>query len=275
MECHRPGIAELAMTSLQSWLELVTWRDFIDIALVAVAVYYLLLLIRGTRAVQILLGILLIAGVNFLADRLELTTLDALLSNFLIILPFAVIVLFRQEIRKALASFGRNPWWGRSSDTNVESTINDLVLAATSLSDRRIGGLIVVQRLEGLGQAIENGIELDAALSYNLLFNIFTPGTPLHDGAVIIQQDRIAAASCFLPLALAPEVSKDFGTRHRAALGITENADAVAIVISEETGIISVAVDGKMERGLDAKSLRNSLYLHLITELYPSVPGVT
>ncbi|MEE8368718.1 MAG: diadenylate cyclase CdaA [Thermoanaerobaculia bacterium] len=260
--------------NLESWIALVTWRDILDIALVAIAVYYLLLLIRGTRAVQILLGILLIAGVNFLAERLQLATLDALLSNFLIILPFAVIVLFRQEIRKALARFGRNPWWGRPTDANVESTINDLVLAATTLAARRIGGLIVVQRLEGLGQAIDTGIEVDAAVSYDLLINIFTPGTPLHDGAVIIQQDRLAAASCFLPLALAPEVSKDFGTRHRAALGISEEADAVAIVVSEETGVISVAVDGNMERGLDAKNLRNSLYRHLITEINPSIPGV-
>lgn len=260
--------------NLPSWVELITWRDILDIALVTIAVYYLLLLIRGTRAVQILLGILGIAGVNFLAGRLQLTTLDALLSNFLIILPFAVIVLFRQEIRKALASFGRNPWWGRSTNSNVESVINEIVHAATTLASRRVGGLIVVQRLEGLGQAIETGIEIDAAVSYDLLINIFTPGTPLHDGAVILQQDRIAAASCYLPLALAPEISKNFGTRHRAALGISEETDAVAIVVSEETGTISVTVDGKMDRRLNATTLRDSLTKHLITELNSPLAGV-
>jgi diadenylate cyclase len=247
----------------------VPWRDIVDILAVAVVIYNLLLLIRGTRAVQMLLGILFIGGLYYVARVAELPTLKRILESLLIFLPFAIIVLFQHEIRRALASFGRNPLWGLSRNQEVESTFNEIVLAATSLSSRRIGALIVVERLDGLRNYIENGIVLDATASYDLLINVFTPDTPLHDGAVIIQGDRIAAAASFLPLTLNPELSKDFGTRHRAALGISEETDAVAVVVSEETGVISLAFDGQLIRGLDPKSLRNALYKYLITELRP------
>ena len=247
----------------------IPWRDLIDIAAVAIVIYNLLLLIRGTRAVQMLLGILFIAGVYFVARVADLPTLKGILESLLIFLPFAIIVLFQHEIRRALASFGRNPLWGLSRNQEVESTFNEIVLAATSLSSRRVGALIVAERLDGLRNYIENGIELDAVVSYDLLINIFAPDTPLHDGAVIVQGNRIAAAASFLPLTLNPELSKDFGTRHRAALGISEETDAVAVVVSEETGVISLAFDGQLIRGLDPKSLRNSLYKYLITELRP------
>ena len=253
--------------SLADWLQLVTWRDVLDIALVALVIYNLLLLIRGTRAVQIILGILFIAAASYLAGVAKLMTLKELLGNFLLVLPLAIIVLFQHEIRHALASFGRNPLWGLGTHQQTESTISEIVTAATTLSDRRVGALIIIQRLEGLRNYIENGVEIDALVSYDLLINLFSPETPLHDGAAILQQDRIAAAACFLPLSLNPEISKDYGTRHRAALGISEEADALAVVVSEETGAISIAIGGELIRDLDSKSLRNALYKYLITDL--------
>ncbi|HVR95634.1 MAG TPA: diadenylate cyclase CdaA [Thermoanaerobaculia bacterium] len=255
--------------TVQRFLELLTWRDAIDILAVAFIVYNLLLLIRGTRAVQMLLGLVFVGVVYYGAQIAELPTLQTILENLLIVLPFAIIVLFQQEIRRALANFGRNPLWGLTKQQQVVSAFGDIVLAVTTLSTRRVGALIVIERLQGLRNYVENGIALNAVISYDLLINIFTPDTPLHDGAVIIQDDRIAAAACFLPLTPNPELSKEFGTRHRAALGITEETDAVAVVVSEETGTISVAFDGALIRDLDGKSLRNTLYKYLVTDLYP------
>jgi diadenylate cyclase len=255
--------------TLLRFLELLTWRDAVDILAVSFVIYYLLLLIRGTRAVQMLLGLVFLGAVYYLAVLFELPTLQRILENLLIVLPFAVIVLFQQEIRRALANFGRNPLWGLGKQQKAVASFSEIVLAATTLSGRHTGALIVIERLQGLRTYIENGISLDAAVSYDLLINIFQPDTPLHDGAVIIQDDRIAAASCFLPLTPNPELSKEFGTRHRAALGLTEETDAVAVVVSEETGIISVAFDGRLERELDSHGLRNALYKYLLTDLYP------
>lgn len=255
--------------SLGHLVDILTWRDAVDVLAVATVVYYLLLLIRGTRAVQMLLGLVFVAIVYYLSQFFDLPTLQTLIESLLIVLPFAIIVLFQQEIRRALTNFGENPLFGLAKQQAVESTFGEIVLAATTLASRRIGALIVIERLQGLRNYIENGIGLDAELSYDLLINVFTPDTPLHDGAVILQQKRIAAAACFLPLTPNPELSKEFGTRHRAALGITEETDAVAVVVSEETGIISVAFDGEMIRDLDGKGLRNTLYKVLITDLYP------
>lgn len=258
--------------SLPDLLDLLTWRDFLDIAAVAVVIYYLLLLVRGTRAAQMLIGLALIGAMYYGARALDLPTLERILESLLILLPIAAIVLFQQEIRRALANFGRNPLWTLPKQRKVESTFGEIVLAATALASRRIGALIVIERLEGLRTWIENGIALDSLVSYDLLINIFTPDTPLHDGAVIIQEDRIAGAACFLPLTFNPELSTELGTRHRAALGITEETDALAVVVSEETGTISVAYEGRMVRDLDGKSLRNALYEYLITDLYPRGP---
>ncbi|HYG62550.1 MAG TPA: diadenylate cyclase CdaA [Thermoanaerobaculia bacterium] len=255
--------------TLARFLELLTFRDAVDILAVAFIIYNLLLLIRGTRAVQMLLGLVFVGVVYYLAQFFELPTLQTILENLLIVLPFAIIVLFQQEIRRALANFGRNPLWGLTKQQKSVSAFGDIVLAATTLSSRRTGALIVIERLQGLRNYVENGIALDAVLSYDLLINVFTPDTPLHDGAVIVQEDRMAAAACFLPLTPNPELSKEFGTRHRAALGITEETDAVAVIVSEETGIISLAFDGDIVRDLDGKSLRNMLYKYLITDLYP------
>jgi len=249
-------------------LRLVPWRDLVDILLVAVVVYNLLLLIRGTRAVQILLGILFVGTSFYLARMAGLNTLETILEKFLIVLPFAILVLFQHEIRRALASFGRNPFWRRAG-ADDDSSFQEVVLATTTLASRRVGALIVLERLEGLRDFVENGVRLDAAVSFDLLISIFTPGTPLHDGAAIIRQGRLAAAACFLPLTQNAELSKEFGTRHRAALGISEETDAVAVVVSEETGVISLAFDGQMTTDLDAKTLRNTLYKLLVTDLHP------
>ncbi|MCP4202825.1 MAG: TIGR00159 family protein [bacterium] len=250
-----------------SLLEIVTWRDLIDIALVAVVFYNLLLLIRGTRAVQVLLGMVFFAGVYWASRLAKLATLETILSGLLIVLPFAVIVLFQHEIRRGLATFGRNPLLAFGSHQLTETTIHEVVLAASALATKKTGALIVLQRLEGLRNYVENGIRIDSRVSYDLLVNIFTPGTPLHDGAVIVYDNRIAAASCFLPVKLDSEISTEFGTRHRAALGISSETDALAVVVSEETGGISLGVAGELIRNLDSKALRNHLYRYLITEL--------
>lgn len=256
---------------LVDFIELLTWRDLIDVLAVTLVVYNLLLLIRGTRAVQMLLGMLFVGILYYGARWFELPTLETILESLLIFLPVAIIVLFQQEIRRALATFGSNPLLGLTRQQKVESTFEEVVVAATALSARRIGALIVMERHEGLRNYIENGILLDAAVSFDLLMNIFTPDAPLHDGAVIVREDRIAAAACFLPLSNDPNLSKEYGTRHRAALGITEETDAVAVVVSEETGTISIAVDGDMVRDLDSRTLRSFLYKHLITEPVPQV----
>jgi diadenylate cyclase len=252
-----------------SLFELFGWRDLVDVLAVAVVIYNLFLLIRGTRTVQILLGLGFVAGLYYLARLASLPTLETLLGSILLFLPVAIIVLFQQEIRGALASFGRNPLFGLAKQQKVESSFSEIILAATTLAARRQGALIILERLDGLRNFSESGIQMDALVTYDLLINIFAPETPLHDGAVIIQEDRIAAAACFLPLTLNPELSKEFGTRHRAALGLSEETDSVAVVVSEETGIISVAYDGEMVRDLDSRSLRNTLYKLLITDLYP------
>jgi diadenylate cyclase len=191
------------------------------------------------------------------------------LENFFSFLPFALIVLFQDEIRRALAQFGRKSTWGFGAAQKTDTVYNEIVLAATGLAAKRTGALIVIERLDGLKNYVENGIALDAWLSLDLLMNVFQPNAPLHDGAVIVQGDRLAAASCFLPLTSNPELSNEYGTRHRAALGITEETDAVAVVVSEETGIISLAFDGRLERPLTSRELRNALYERLITDLYP------
>ncbi|HEX4952122.1 MAG TPA: diadenylate cyclase CdaA [Thermoanaerobaculia bacterium] len=256
---------------LQQFVELLSWRDLADVLLVAVVIYYFLKLIRGTRAAQSLASIAAVGALYYVARFAHLAALQNLLGNLLIFLPFAVIVLFQQEIRRALASFGRTPFLGRTIERPSALALNELLVAVGALAGRKIGALVVVERADNLKTYAENGIALDAELSYDLLLNLFTPGAPLHDGAVLIQGNRIASAACFLPLTANPELSKDFGTRHRAALGISEETDAVAIVVSEETGVVSVAVDGQLTRDLDPKELLNLLHRLLVAE--PSANG--
>ena len=190
----------------------------------------------------------------------HLETVNFLIRNFAGYIVFAVIVLFQSDIRRALAHLGRAPFFRYfAKPESAEESIEELIVAVSMLSAQRTGAIIAIERQIGLRNYIEGGIPLDAVLTYDLLLSIFQPSSPLHDGAVIVQNDRVAAAACFLPLTVNPRLSKELGSRHRAAIGLTEENDAVAIVVSEETGSISIVVDGQIERGLDADTLRSRL----------------
>jgi diadenylate cyclase len=235
----------------------VSWSDLLDIALVSFLIYELLLLIRGTRAVQMALSGGFLIGLFFLSDWLQLETVNWVIRNLSAYVVVAIIVLFQSDIRRALAHFGRARFFRYfERATSTDETLEELVTAATTLSARKIGAIMVVERQIGLRNYIEGGIPLDATITYDLMATIFQPGSPLHDGAAIVQGDRVAAAACFLPLSVNPRVSRELGTRHRAAIGLTEENDAVAVVVSEETGIISLAIAGDLERRLTADTLR-------------------
>jgi uncharacterized protein (TIGR00159 family) len=236
------------------------WWDIADILVVSVIIYEILKLIRGTRTVQMALGGGVLAALFYGSRWGHLETVNWLIRNMVGYIVFAVIVLFQSDIRRALAHFGRAPFFRYFAKVeSAEESIEELVVAANLLSAQRVGAIIAIERQIGLRNYIEGGIPLDAVLSYDLLVSIFQLKSPLHDGAVIVQNDRVAAAACFLPLTVNPRLSKELGSRHRAAIGLTEENDAVAIVVSEETGSISVVVDGEIERGLTADSLRERL----------------
>jgi diadenylate cyclase len=230
----------------------------IDILLVAFLIYQFLALVRGTRAAPMLVGVATLALAFYFARLGELRTLNWLLSTLLPYVVFALIVVFQSEIRHALANLGSRVSLMRSS-SSVADVYDDIVLAANLFSQNQTGALIVIEREIGLRTYIESGVSLDARLSYDLLATIFRPSAPLHDGAVIVQRDRIAAAACFLPLSMNPVLSIQLGTRHRAGIGITEETDAVAVIVSEETGTISIAVAGSIERELTVDRLRERL----------------
>ena len=249
-----------------SWLEFLkwiqdklTWTALVDIGIVSALIYQVLVLIRGTRAVQMALGVGFLVIFFYLSHWLQLATVQWILTNMLPYFVFGLIVLFAAEIRRALASIGKNPLLRKFSRSLFAETYDEIVLAATTLSSQRIGALIVIEREIGLKHYIESGVAIDAVLSYDLLVSIFSQGAPLHDGAVIVQKGRIKAAACFLPLTVNPKLSKELGTRHRAAIGVTEESDAVVVVVSEETGIISIVVGGQIERNLDGDSLVHKL----------------
>ena len=236
------------------------WRDLADILVVSVLIYEVLKLIRGTRAVQMALGGGLLVGLFYGSRWGHLETVNWLIRNLAGYIVFAVIVLFQADIRRALAHFGRAPFFRYFAKAeSAEDSIEELVVAAGNLSSQRIGAIIAIERQVGLRNYIEGGIRLDAVLTYALLQSIFLPASPLHDGAVIVQEDRVAAAACFLPLTVNPRLSKELGSRHRAAIGLTEENDSVAIVVSEETGSISLVVDGQIERGVVPNQLRARL----------------
>jgi len=230
----------------------------LDILLVAVVFYQVLVMIRGTRAAPMLAGVAVVAIIFYLARVGELTTLNWLISRLVPYVLFALIVVFQSEIRHVLADVGRRLRFGRGSASESD-TYDDIVLAANLFSQHQTGALIVIEREIGLRTYIESGVPLDARLSYDLLATIFRPSAPLHDGAVIVQKERVAAAACFLPLSMNPVLSTQLGTRHRAGMGITEETDAIAVIVSEETGAISVAVGGKIERDLSVEQLRERL----------------
>ncbi len=236
----------------------VSAQSVLDIILVAVLIYEFLALIKGTRAMPVLFGVGSIALAYYLALRLQLHTVIWVMSNLLPYAIFALIVVFQSEIRFALAKLGRKFTFSRVSGAVAES-YDDIVLAANLFSQNQTGALIIIERDIGLRTYIESGVPLDAQVSYDLLATIFRPSAPLHDGAVIVQKDRIAAAACFLPLSMNPVLSTQLGTRHRAGIGITEETDAIAVIVSEETGGISLAVSGNIEREMTADELRERL----------------
>jgi diadenylate cyclase len=230
----------------------------LDILLVALIVYELLTMIRGTRAAPMLAGLAAVVAAFYLARIGELVTLNWLVSHLLPYVVFALIVVFQSEIRHVLSDVGRRLSFLRGGAAGGDS-YDDIVLAANLFSQHQTGALMVIERDIGLRTYIESGVAMDAKLSYDLLATIFRPSAPLHDGAVIIQKDRVAAAACFLPLSMNPVLSTQLGTRHRAGIGITEETDAIAVIVSEETGAISMAVGGKIERDLTAERLRERL----------------
>jgi len=234
-------------------------RAALDILIIAILIYYLLKLLRGTRAVQIVTAVALIILLYRGARWARLEMVEWLLTTLLPYVAIALIILFQPEIRRALSRFGRNLSLMKFPSHNPKSSFDDIVIAAEYFSQNRIGALIVVERQASLRTYIESGIPLDAKLSYDLLLSIFRPGSPLHDGAVIIEGSRVAAAGCFLPLSLNPLISKHLGTRHRAAMGITEDSDAVVVLVSEETGSISVASGGTIETNLSPEGLSDRL----------------
>ena len=246
----------------QFWQGLREPRNLVDIALVFLLVYALLRAIRGTRAAPMAAGIGVLALVYWAAARYNLATLEAILGLAPFYVGVAIIVLFQNEIRQALVNFGsrfRVPFLARHRGQFGECVYDEIVLAATTLASTKTGALIVVERGVNLRNVIEGGVQMDAELSYDLLVTIFNPATPLHDGAVVVRRHRVAAAACFLPLTLNPLLSKDLGTRHRAAIGITEDTDAVAVVVSEETGLVSFVQGGEIRRALDATQLRAAI----------------
>jgi diadenylate cyclase len=237
-------------------------RNIADLVLVFLLVYAVLKLVRGTRAAPMAAAIAAFALLYWLAVRQDLATLEFILRGALLYIGVAIIVLFQNEIRQALITFGnrfRMPFTRKHLGQFGEGVYDEVILAATTLSSTKTGALIVIERNIGLKNIIDGGVKLDAELSYDLLISIFNPESPLHDGAVVIRRHRVAAASCFLPLTLNPRLSRDLGTRHRAALGVTEDADAVAVVVSEESGLISLVQAGEIKRGLDAPKLRAAI----------------
>ncbi len=224
-----------------------TITDILDIVILAYIIYKLLLLIKGTRAVQMITGIALLFIASFIAGVFHLNTLKTVIDSTINFLPIAIIVIFQYEIRKVLAKLGAYSFLNFKNQENIhDKVIDQIIKAANVLSKEKKGGLIVLEQEQGLGQYIETGILVDAVVSFDLIVNIFEPKTALHDGAIIISKDRIKAASCLLPLSSNPHLPPHFGTRHRAGIGITEETDAIAIIVSEETGKISFAKNGKI-----------------------------
>ncbi len=235
----------------------------LDIALVAYFLYRLILLIRGTRAVNLLKGLAILVALYAVSGRLQLQATFWLLDKALLAMAVAVPIVFQPELRRALEHMGRGrlfaPTFLSMEAGTVKNVVDQVVRAVSILSRKKVGAIIVLERETGLNDIVETGIKIDGVVSAEFLVNIFTPHTPLHDGAVIVRGGRVLAAACFLPLAEAHELGVEFGSRHRAALGITEHSDAVAVVVSEETGIISLANAGKLIRHLDEATLKEML----------------
>ena len=230
-------------------------RDTFDIIVVTAGIYWLLLLIRGTRAIQILVGLIVLIALSLLSQLWELAALGMILERLLEPAVLIIVILFQNDIRRALARVGRGFFPSFSAEQEIQ-VVEEIVRAAGSLSQRRHGALVVLERESNLGDLIEAGVPVDARITKELLASIFQPSSPLHDGAVVIQEGRVSSAGCILPLTLRTDLPEGLGTRHRAAVGITEETDALVVVVSEETAKISVVLGGEMLQGLDAPQLR-------------------
>lgn len=245
-------------------LRQIRWQDLLDIVLISIILYRLLLMIKGTKAAHMLvgLGVLLIASI--FSRRFGFYTLDWLIQSFWTQIVIAIIVLFQPEIRRALAQMGETtPFLPSLTSAEELKSLEEIVRATVALSNRKIGALIAIERETSLKDFVEIGTPLDAKVSKEVLVSIFHPTSPIHDGAVVIKGNRIVAAGCFLPITTSPEISKSFGTRHRAGLGLSEETDAVVIIVSEETGSISMSINGKLETHFDMGTLRDTM-----TELF-------
>jgi diadenylate cyclase len=261
----------------QSFTTINTLRNALDIGLVFAIVYVVLKLLRGTRAVPTVVGMALVGILYWLAAIYELSTLEFVLRYAVGFIGIAIIVLFQSEIRQALIYFAsrlRFPILKRQRGQFGGSVYDEIVLAVTTLASEKTGALIVIERSIGLRNFIDTGLQLDANISYDLLVTIFNPATPLHDGAVVIRNERLAAASVFLPLTKNPEVSRELGTRHRAAIGITEGSDAISLVVSEETGLVTYVDAGRLIRNIDTPTLRKLLLDAMNLPLVESRKGV-
>jgi len=254
----------------------VRWQDALDILMVYIIVYRLLLLIRGTRAVQILTGLGIVAVAFIVSDRLRLFALNYVLKLFFEYLFLIIIILFQDEIRRALANIGRNPFLGgASAKSKAAHVLDEICKSANILAAKRIGALIVLERQHGLKNYTEGATILEAEVSAELLVSIFHTQSPIHDGAVIIQGGKILAAGCFFPVTLDAEMDRNLGTRHRAAIGVTQETDAVVVVLSEERGEISLVEYGEITRGLSVADLREKLYLAFDLEQQLEAPNAT
>ncbi|MBP3038208.1 diadenylate cyclase CdaA [Bacillaceae bacterium Marseille-Q3522] len=241
----------------------------VDILLVWYVIYRLIMVIRGTKAVQLLKGIFVILIVKLISDRFALQTLGWMMEQLLYYGVLAIIIIFQPELRRALEQLGRGRFFSRRSineEEDQEKLIEAITKAVAYMAKRRIGALISIERETGMGDYIETGIPLNSNISAELLINIFIPNTPLHDGAVILQRNRVAAAACYLPLSESPFISKELGTRHRAALGISEVTDSLTIVVSEETGGVSLTKNGDLHRDLKADAFKELLSMELLSQ---------
>lgn len=237
----------------------VRWQDLVDIILMSIIFYRLLLIIKGTRAAQMLIGLGVLLFASLLSRYLELYTIDWLIQSFWAQIVIAIIILFQPEIRRALAQMGETQFLHTLTSAEELKSLEEIVRATIALSNRKIGALIAIERDTSLKDFVEMGTILDAKVSKEVLLSIFHPTSPIHDGAVVIKGNRIIAAGCFLPITTSPEISRSLGTRHRAGIGLSEETDAVIIIVSEETGTISMGINGKLETRLDMGMLRDVL----------------
>jgi diadenylate cyclase len=237
----------------------IRWQDMVDVILMSIIIYRLLLIIKGTKAAHMLIGLGLLLMASLLSGYFELYTVDWMIQSFWAQIVIAIIILFQPEIRRALAQMGEAQIFRNLTSAEELKSLDEIVRATISLANKKIGALIAIERDTSLKDFVEMGTPLDAKVTKEILLSIFHPTSPIHDGAVMIKGNRIVAAGCFLPITMGPDISKSLGTRHRAGLGLSEETDAVIVVVSEETGMVSMAIHGKFETHLDMGTLRDIL----------------